>query len=136
MRAAPTRQGLVSEKTLHLGEDILLARHGDRITELRQNRKHGITIARLRGGRTDWAVNSLVDMTPRVTDSPVTRLGRLNDDFQADRLSIKRDEARLLAKIGAIWGGVVMALSGGIVWLAYSSGNSEMLQSMMTNPGY
>lgn len=136
MRGAPTRQSLVSEKTLHLGEDILLARHGESITELLQNRKHDITIARLRGGRTDWAANSLVDMTPRITDSPVARLGRLSNDFKADKLSIKRDEARFLAKVGAVWGGVVVALSGAVLWLAYNSGNSEMLQAMMTNPGY
>ncbi|WP_417234228.1 hypothetical protein [Arthrobacter sp.] len=136
MREAPARQGLVSAKAMHVGEDILLARHGDRITELRQNRKHDITIARLQGGATDWAANRLVDMTPRITDSPAARFGRLSDDFRSDKLGIKRDEARFLAKVGAVWGGVVVALSGGILWMAYHSGNTEMMQALMTNPGY
>lgn len=136
MRVAPARQGFGTSKVMHVGEDILLARHGDRIAELRQNRKHDITIARLHGGSTDWAANSLVDMSPRVTDFPVARIGRLTDDFKADRLGIKRDEARFLARIGAIWGGVVLALTGGILWLTYTSGNSEMLHAVMANPGY
>lgn len=136
MGVAPVHQQLVSGKTMHLGEDILLARHGEAITELRQDRKHDITIARLRGGRTDWAANALVDMTPRITDSPIVRVGRLADDFKADKLAIKRDEARFLAKVGAIWGGVIVALSAGILWLTAHSSNPEMLQAMMTTPGY
>jgi len=136
MRAAPARQRLGSGKVMHLGEDIMLARHGERITELRQDRKHDITIARLQGGRTDWASNKLVDMTPRITDSPVARMGRLADDFKADKLSIKREEARFLAKVGAVWGGVVVALGAGILWMTYNTANPELLQAMMTTPGF
>lgn len=136
MRAAPARQRLGSGRVMHLGEDILLARHGERITELRQNRKHGVTVARLQGGGTDWASNTLVDMTPRITDSPVARMGRWADDFSADKLSIKRDEARFLAKVGAVWGGVVVALGAGILWMTYNSANPELLQAMMANPGF
>lgn len=136
MSVAPGHQRVVSGKVMHLGEDILLARHGDAISELRQDRKHGITIARLHGGTTDWAANSLVDMTPRITDSPMARVGRLADDFKADKLPIKRDEARFLAKVGAIWGGVVVVLSGGILWLVSTSAHPELLQAMMTTPAY
>lgn len=136
MSVAPDHQRVVSGKVMHLGEDILLARHGEAISELRQDRRHDITIARLHGGTTDWAANSLVDMTPRITDSPIARVGRLADDFKADKLPIKRDEARFLAKVGAIWGGVVLVLSGGVLWLAYHAANTELLQAMMTIPAY
>lgn len=135
MRVASDRQQLATGKTMHLGQDILLVRHGNDIVQLRQDRKHDITIARLRGGRTDWAPNTLAGVTPSMPESPALRMGRLADDFKADKLPMRRDEVRFLAKLGAVWGGVALALSGGILWLTYQSANPDLMQSMLGATG-
>ncbi len=135
MGVAPDRQQLAAGKTIHLGEDILLARHGERIVQLRQDRKHDLTIARLRDGRTDWAANTLAGMTEPIPESPALRMGRLADDFKADKLAMPSGEVRFLAKLGAIWGGLSLVLSAGILWLTYQSVNPELMQSMMGATG-
>lgn len=135
MSVAPDRQQRATGRTMHLGEDILLARHGDRIIQLRQDRKHDLTIARLHGGRTDWAANTLAGLTERVPESPAMRMGRLADDFKTDKLPMPSDEVRFLAKLGVIWGGLSLALSAGILWLTYQSANPDLMQSMMGATG-
>lgn len=135
MSVAPDRQQIAAGKTMYLGEDILLARHGERIVQLRQDRKHDLTIARLRGGRTDWAANTLAGMTEPIPESPAMWMGRLADDFKADKLSMPSGEVRFLAKLGVIWGGLSLALSAGILWLTYQSVNPELMQSMMGAAG-
>ncbi|WP_130451308.1 hypothetical protein [Zhihengliuella halotolerans] len=49
-----------------LGEDILLARHGDAVTRFRQDRRLGVTVAVLRGGGRDSAPNRLDAVVPSV----------------------------------------------------------------------
>jgi hypothetical protein len=122
----------LSTRNMRLGEDILLARHGDKIVSLRLDRKSDSVVAVLSDGSTDSARNSLVDMRPRITASPVLSIGRLAGDFQADKLSIKRDEAKLIAKLGALWGGIALSLAGGILWMTYNSADPEMLQALLT----
>lgn len=131
MSVAPDRQQRAANKTMPLGEDILLARHGDRIIQLRQDRKHDLTIARLHDGHTDWAANTLAGMSERIPESPAMWMGRLADDFKADKLPMPSGEVRFLAKLGVIWGGLSLVLSTGILWLTYQSANPELMHSMM-----
>lgn len=121
----------LAQQPMRLGEDILLARHGDCIVELRHARKADVMVARLRDGSTDWAPNSLGDMNIMPATAPVARMNKLADDFAADKLPVTRSEVRFLLKVSLAWGAFATVLAGGMTLLVMKTGNPELAQSIL-----
>lgn len=102
-RRAP-RRGRLSISTAPpgaLGEDILLARHGDRIDHFRQDTDGDLTVAVLDDGGTDTAPNRLHGGAVHLSPADRTRL-RLAE-LSSDRHAATRREFRLLARISLAW---------------------------------
>ncbi|MFF5792057.1 hypothetical protein ACFY5D_08430 [Paeniglutamicibacter sp. NPDC012692] len=114
-----------------LGEDILLARHGDRIVDMTQDRKNNVTRARLSDGTSDTASNFLVNLNAIAAVTPAERLSKVAGDYSADRLSISRKEIRLMMRLSAVWAVVSAAIVGGLTWAIYSYGDPETLVQIM-----
>jgi hypothetical protein len=122
--------------TQRLGEDILMARHGDRIVKMRHDRKSRSTVATLADGTTDSAPDSIIDM-PAVSieaNTPVHQLARFRRDYAEDKLAVSRRELRLLGRITAVWTVVAGAVTAGSIWLMASTGNTELMAAMMGGP--
>lgn len=118
---------------MRLGEDILLARHGDHIVELRHARKADVMVARLRDGSTDWAPNSLGELNVMPVTAPVARMNKLADDFASDKLPVSRSEARFLLKVSLAWSAVAAVLAGGMTMLAANLGDDGLNLIMMSS---
>lgn len=114
-----------------LGEDILLARHGDRLIEMTQDRKNNLTVARLVDGSTDSASNYLVNLNDMAALSPVERLGKVAGDYSEDRLPVSRREVKLMLRLSAAWLAVSSVVVGGLSWVIYTYGDPELIISMM-----
>lgn len=84
-----------------LGEDILLARHGDQILRLRQDHRTGQTVATLRGGTTDAAPNRIDGGVLALRPGESARLAwsTLTDDGSPETAR----ELRFLGRLTAIW---------------------------------
>ena len=108
-----------------LGEDILLARHGDRLIEMTQDRKNNLT------GSTDSASNYLVNLNDMAALSPVERLGKVAGDYSEDRLPVSRREVKLMLRLSAAWLAVSSVVVGGLSWAIYTYGDPELMISMM-----
>ncbi|WP_189349471.1 hypothetical protein [Zhihengliuella salsuginis] len=117
-----------------LGEDILLARHGDAVVRLKQNRTLGITVAVLTGGGIDTAPNRLDAVVPAPAP-PAARAATLMGDYRAGRTGVDRNEVRLLAKFAAAWTAVTVAVCSATAWFAFETMDPEVLQSMMMAGG-
>ena len=120
------------QKTMPLGEDILLARHGDRIVEMTQDRKNQLTIARLVDGSIDSASNYLVNIKEMMALTPAERMSNLAGDYSADRLQISRKDIKFMMRISAIWTAASAVVIGGMTWAIYTYGDAEALTYMMS----
>ncbi|GAA4367526.1 hypothetical protein [Paeniglutamicibacter cryotolerans] len=120
----------LAQQPMSLGADILLARHGDFIVELRHDRKADVMVARLRDGSADWAPNSLGGANAMPATVPVARMHQLADDFAADKLPFTRSELRFLVKVSLAWAAVAAVLAGGMTLLAMNMGNTWLVESM------
>lgn len=125
----------VALRTMPLGEDILLARHGDRIVEMTQDRKKQLTVARLVDGSTDSASNYLVNIKELLALSPAERMSKLAGDYSADRLQISRKDIKFMMRISALWTAASAVFIGGMTWAIYTYGDAETL-SLMMNQGF
>lgn len=121
----------LAHRTMPLGEDILLARHGDRIVEMTQDRKNNVTRVLLSDGTSDTASNFLVSLNALAAVTPVERFGKMAGDYSADRLPVSRGEIRLMVRLSAAWAVVSTAVVGGLSWAIYSYGDAEMLAQIM-----
>lgn len=121
----------LAQRTMPLGEDILLARHGDRIIEMTQDRKQGLTVARLADGSTDHASNFLVNLNAMVALSPAERVGKLAGDYSADRLPIRRQDVKFMLWLSAAWATASAVVVGGMTWAIYNFSDPEIVISMM-----
>ncbi|WP_102159600.1 hypothetical protein [Zhihengliuella halotolerans] len=117
-----------------LGEDILLARHGDAVTRFRQDRRLGVTVAVLRGGGRDSAPNRLDAVVPSALP-PAERAAAAVGDFRAGRTGEQRAEARYLAKIAVLWTVLTIAACSAMAWWAASNVDPEVLRSVMLPGG-
>lgn len=122
---------LLARRTMPLGEDILLARHGSNIVEMTQDRKRNLTRARLADGSIDTASNFLVSLNAMAAITPAERLGKVAGDYSADRLPVSRSDIRFMAKLSAAWGVASLALIGGMSWALYTFGDPDMLMQVM-----
>ena len=126
-RARTARRG-----RMHLGEDILLARHGSRIQSLRLDRRADRMVATLTDGTIDCASNRLLPSGP----TPVEVLRATVDAVRTDTASVSRAELRTLARFSAVWCAVSVVLTGIIVGLSSVSGSPELLQANLMYPAY
>jgi hypothetical protein len=117
---------------MHLGEDILLARHGSNISSLRLDRRANRMVAVLHDGTVDCASNSLLAAGP----SPVARLGAQLQAVREDTASVTRAEIRTLVKFSAVWLVISLILTVGVVALAMATGSPDLLDSVAAYPAY
>lgn len=117
-----------------LGEDILLARHGDAVKRFRQDRRLGVTVAVLRGGGRDSAPNRLDAVVPSALP-PAERAAAVMGDFRAGLSNAQRAEARYLAKVAALWTMLTVAACTAMAWWAASNVDPEVLRSVMLAGG-
>ena len=122
----------VALRKMPLGEDILLARHGDRIVEMTQDRKNQLTIARLVDGSTDTASNYLVNIKEMMALTPVERMNKLAGDYSSDRLQVSRKDIKFMMRISALWTAASAVVIGGMTWAIYKYGDAESLTFMMS----
>ena len=121
----------LAHRTMPLGEDILLARHGDRIVEMTQDRKNNTTRALLSDGTSDTASNFLVSLNALAAVTPAERFGKVAGDYSADRLPVSRQEIRLMMRLSVAWAVVSTAIVGGLTWAIYSYGDPATLTQIM-----
>ena len=117
---------------MHLGEDILLARHGSRIQSLRLDRRADRMVATLTDGTIDCASNRLLPSGP----TPVEVLRAKVEAVRADTASVSRQELRTLARFSAVWLGISVILTAIIVGISAATGSPDMLQAGLTYPAY
>lgn len=121
-----------TDQVAPLGEDILLARHGDRVVRMTQDRGRGVTVAVLRGGEVDVAPNRLDVVVPA---PPAERAAAFVRDYRAGQSGVDRDEVRLLVRMSAIWTAATVAVCSATAWWAVSAVDPEALQAMMMAGG-
>lgn len=118
---APARQAwrsgaraFAGVSTGSLGEDILLARHGDRILRLRQDHRTGQTVATLRDGTTDAAPNRIDGgiLAPRPGERARLSWATLTEGGGSETAS----ELRFLGRLTAIWIAASVLLCALMAW--------------------
>ncbi|MDP9884913.1 hypothetical protein J2W21_002431 [Sinomonas atrocyanea] len=122
--------GIRRHGRMRLGEDILLARHGDNIASLRLDRRANRMVATLRDGSIDCASNSVLAAVP----SPMARLGAQLHAVRTDTASVSRSDARALIKFSLVWLLISVVLTVGVIWAVTASGNAEMVNSALMYP--
>lgn len=128
-----TAGGLRRRGHMRLGEDILLARHGDNIASMRLDRRADRMVATLRDGSIDCASNRILATAP----SPLARFGAQIQAVREDKAEVSRSEIRTLAKFSAIWLVISIIFTVGIVALAVvSPGGSDVLNQSMMYPAF
>jgi hypothetical protein len=115
-----------------LGEDILLARHGDRIDHFRQDAEGHRTVAVLHDGGTDTAPNHLDGGAVRLSPADRTRL-RLAELSSAKHAQTRR-EIGFLAKLSLAWLAVSIVVFGLMMWGITASLEPGDLRLVMSGP--
>ena len=129
----PSPRGRTSRRgRMHLGEDILLARHGRRIQSLRLDRRADRMVATLTDGTTDCASNRILPSGP----APVEVLRAKVDSLCGDTLSASRAELHTLLRFSVIWLAISVVLTGVIVGVSTSTGSTELLEASLTYPAF
>ena len=129
----PSPRGRTSRRgRMHLGEDILLARHGRRIQSLRLDRRADRMVATLTDGTIDCASNRILPSGP----APVEVLRAKVDSLCGDTLSASRAELHTLLRFSVIWLAISVVLTGVIVGVSTSTGSTELLEASLTYPAF
>ncbi|KHL04008.1 hypothetical protein [Sinomonas humi] len=126
------RKGSFGRKTMRLGEDILLARHGSHISRMSHDRRNQRMVAVLDNGTVDYASNVL--LAPRQT--PITRLQKQIQDIRDDASPIRKADLRVLGWFTAGWAVISALFIVGIFALASTSGGAAFAQAATTFPSY
>ena len=113
-----------------MGEDILLARHGDQILRLSQDARTGQTIATLRDGSSDAAPNHLDGGASHL--SPMDRTGRQLAVFASDHHAESRRELRFLARLSVAWLLISALVLGAMVWIAATFMDPQSIEALMS----
>ncbi|WP_188805370.1 hypothetical protein [Citricoccus zhacaiensis] len=131
-RSAPHRgrRTVTAAHSGSMGEDILLARHGDHIIRLRQDARAGQTVATLRDGSSDAAPNHLDGGASHL--SPADRTGRQLVALASDHHAESRRELRFLARLSVAWLLISAVALGAMVWFAATFMDPQDLQALMT----
>lgn len=114
-----------------LGEDILLARHGQNVVEFRQDRKNSATIAFLRGGQTDSASNKLsTGILVSTVRTPAEAMSQGAVSYLKNEAAVSRQEVRSLAKISLGFSALIGTVFGGLLLALYKIGGSDAIASL------
>lgn len=118
-----------------LGEDILLARHGDRIRRLDQDRRTGHTVATLSDGSTDSAPNWIAGgtLTLRPADRARRGLVTLTDALTNNGNPESVREVRLLGRISLVWIAISLLLCLILAWSAVTFLDPATAEQLMTS---
>lgn len=130
IQSSNSTRGIRRHGRMRLGEDILLARHGDNIAAMRLDRRANRMVATLCDGSIDCASNSVLATAP----SPMARLGAQLEAVRNDTTSVSRADARALLKFTLVWLFISVLLTVGVVWAATASGNPEMVTGALMYP--
>lgn len=126
------RKGPFGRRTMRLGEDILLARHGSHINRMTHDRRNQRMVAVLDNGTVDYASNVLV--APRQT--PIARLQQQIEDVRNDVSPITKSDLRVLGWFTAGWAVVSTLFIVGIIALASTSAGAGFAQAATVFPSY
>jgi hypothetical protein len=134
VRRAPRRgrRSITTAPPGALGEDILLARHGDRIDHFRQDADGHQTVAVLHDGGTDTAPNHLDGGAVRLSPADRTRL-RLAELSSDQHAGVRRDIG-FLAKLSLAWLAVSVVFFGLMMWGITVAMEPGDLQLVMSGP--
>ncbi|MGP4995276.1 hypothetical protein [Glutamicibacter ardleyensis] len=114
-----------------LGEDILLARHGESIIKFRQDRKNRATVAYLRGGEMDSASNILsANVLSTSVRTPVQTISQGTMTCLNNESSVSRQEVRSLVKVSLGFSAVMGVVFGGLLLALYKVGGNEAITSL------
>lgn len=125
-------KGLFGRRAMHLGEDILLARHGSHIDRLTHDRRNHRMVAVLDDGTVDYASNLL--LAPRPT--PITRMRQQIQDIRDDVSPISKADLRVLGWFTAGWAVVSALFMVAVIALASTSGGAALAQAATGFPTY
>lgn len=125
-------KGPFGRRTMRLGEDILLARHGSHINRMTHDRRNHRMVAFLDNGTVDYASNVL--MAPRQT--PIARLQQQIQDVRDDVAPITKSDLRVLAWFTAGWAVISALFIVGIFALSSTSGGAAIAQAATIFPSY
>jgi hypothetical protein len=117
---------------MHLGEDILLARHGSRIDRISIDRRNHRTVAVLNDGTVDSAPNRLVAV-------PVTPLERFTQhvrDMRETASPLTKEDRQVLLWFTLGWIVVSVLFVVGVVALSSVTGPQTFAQSATFFPTY
>ncbi|WP_334171539.1 hypothetical protein [Sinomonas sp.] len=126
------RKGPFGSRTMRLGEDILLARHGSHINRMTHDRRNHRMVAILDNGTVDYASNVLV-APPR---TPIERLQQQIRDVRDDVAPITKSDLRVLGWFTAGWAVISALFIVGIIVLGSTNGGAAFAQASTLFPSY
>ena len=127
------RKGLLGRRpAMHLGEDILLARHGSRIDRISIDRRNHRTVAVLNDGTVDSAPNRLV----AVPVTPLERFAQHVRDMRETASPLTKEDRQVLLWFTLGWIVVSVLFVVGVVALSSVTGPQTFAQSATFFPTY
>lgn len=130
-----TRRGrnrIFGRRSMHLGEDILLARHGARIDRLTHDRRNNRMVAVLCDGTVDYASNARLATAP----TPLERLSQQIQDVREDKAAVSKADLKVLGWFTAGWAVVSALFIVGIIALSTVTGTQSFAQAATLFPTY
>jgi hypothetical protein len=127
------RKGLLGRRpAMHLGQDILLARHGSRIDRFTLDRRNHRTIAVLNDGTVDYAPNRLVAVPP----TPLERLSQQVQDVRDGVSPLTQAELKVLLWFTLGWIVLSVLFVVGVIALSSVTGPQTFAQAANLFPTY
>jgi hypothetical protein len=127
------RKGFLGRRpAMHLGEDILLARHGSRIDRFAIDRRNHRTVAVLCDGTVDYAPNRLVAVPP----TPLERLAQHVQDVRDDVAPVTKTDLKVLIWFTLGWIVVSALFIVGVIALSSVTGSQNFAQAASLYPAY